>query len=540
MSLPRNTTEYRTPLIATALLALTLMQASTFNLSLAFRGPLASDALVSLITLLWLAMYALSAVGLFVSHGINWITWLVRYRLLLTLLLAGTVLSVSWSVAPSLSVERSIHMVGTTIIALYLGFSLPLNNMLKVSAAVLGFIMLSSIIAALTLPDLGLEMYQGRQVWTGTLASKNTLGFWAAITVLLCASLCTWHISRAQRLLYLVIGILALLCLYKSVSATSLLALFCAGLIMIYLHVTFSLRLGALAMALLGIFVIGLAGVAFHFIDTAELIGRSGDLTGRADVWAQTWALILERPLTGYGYGTLWFPTAETIGIQQSLTDFSWTVFHAHNGLLQIASEIGIPLTILAILMIVQQLIEIVYCQYQRQQPGVLFVMGFAVALLLSNYSEARLLVNRELYWVFFIALPISMLMQVSLVSEQSASVPNAGVSSATGAQRLRALHKRKAEKNTLKKRMRNQNKVKVINPDQTRAINDEQNAPMKTAHRDQVDNDQGVTFETHQEISDQLRQQGRANQKLIANSRLRAENNGDLIRQKKTRRLKR
>jgi len=102
--------------------------------------------------------------------------------------------------------------------------------------------------------------------------------------------------------------------------------------------------------------------------------------------------------------------------IQHSLLDFSWTVYHAHNGFLHVASEIGLPLAIIGVLMVFQQLIEVIYCQYQQQQSGTLFVLAFTVALLLSNYSEARFLVNREMYWIFFIAMPISMLRQVSVV----------------------------------------------------------------------------------------------------------------------------
>jgi len=146
-------------------------------------------------------------------------------------------------------------------------------------------------------------------------------------------------------------------------------------------------------------------------------------------VWRQTWKLIMAKPLTGYGYGAIWFPTDATLWIQQSLTDFTWVVYHAHNGFLQIASEIGLPLAVIALLMVAQQLIEIFYCQYERQQVGVLFALAFVVAYLISNFSEARFLVNRELYWIFFLALPISMLRQINLVSvddslQQSPDVP--------------------------------------------------------------------------------------------------------------------
>ena len=168
---------------------------------------------------------------------------------------------------------------------------------------------------------------------------------------------------------------------------------------------------------ILAILFTAVIGMAIANIDTAELVGRTGDLTGRGEVWRQVWGLILERPLTGVGYGSLWFPTDATIWIQQSLTDFTWVVYHAHNGLLQVASEVGMPLAVIALLMVAQQLIEIFYCQYERQQVGVLFVLGFVTAYLVSNYSEARFLVTRELFWIFFLALPISMLRQINLVS---------------------------------------------------------------------------------------------------------------------------
>ena len=413
-------------------------------------------------------MYALAAIGLFVSFGVNWITWLVRYRLLLTCLLTGTVFSVAWSVDTALSLERSTHLIGTTILALYLGFSLPLTYMLRTSAVVLGFIMIASVIVALLVPDLGLQEYEGTLAWAGVLASKNTLGFWAAITFLLCTSLSVWNLPGSQRLFHLAVAAVSLLCLYNSLSATSLLALISGGLIILYLHTAFNLRLSMLAMVFLGGLVVSLVGLAFYFIDTAELIGRSGDLTGRGEVWAQTWQLILERPLTGYGYGTLWYPTPESLWIQKALTDFTWTVYHAHNGFLQIASEIGLPLTVLAFIMIVQQLIEIIYCQYQRQQPGVLFVMGFTVALLISNYSEARLLGNRDLYWIFFIALPVSMLRQISVKSLHIRHSPG----TANSAFKIKAKHiqtqERKAYKQNLKERLKQNNVLKIINPVQT------------------------------------------------------------------------
>lgn len=468
---------YRGSLIPTFMLVLTLLQGSSFTLTMAVRSPVASGTASALVTLIWLLMYLIATLGLLLSSGLNWATWIVRYRLPLTLIVAGTCFSALWSMDSGLTFERSIHLLGTTIVAFYLGFTLPLTRILKTSAIVLGLLMVASIVAALALPSLGLVEYEGTIVWAGVLTSKNTLGFWSAVSILLLVSLSFWHTSPFMKACYIALTLASLVCLYFSQSATSVLALITAAAVMIYLHMAFSLRLGMISMIVLGILFTGVAGVAFHFIDTAELIGRSGDLTGRGEVWAQTWALILERPWSGYGYGTIWFPTDSSAWIQRSLTDFTWTVYHAHNGLLQVASEIGLPLTAITILWIIQQLIEIVYCQYQRQQPGVLFVLGFTVALLLSNYSEARLLINRDLYWVFFIALPISMLQQVTLVQSRSGVFGLPSSLPAYNSDRLKLAREKLEQRRTLKKRLLKRREITIVN-----AKTDSQTAPSPTA----------------------------------------------------------
>jgi len=374
-----------------------------------------------LITPLWLALYLAAFVGLMFGHGVNWISWLVRYRILLVVLLLGTIASVAWSIDAQVSAERVVHLLGSSLIAIYIGFTIPLLITLRIFAVVLGVTMLLSIAAALGIPALGLEDYEGRQVWRGVFNSKNDLGFWAGAGVLLYITLIESSHSLPIRILCVLMAGLCLGLLGLSQSATSLLAMLVAGALALYLYIASRFKLGFIRMAIVAIFMVALTGLAIANIETSELVGRSGDLTGRGEVWQQVFQLILDRPLTGVGYGSLWFPTEATIWVQQSFFDFTWVVYHAHNGLLQVASEVGIPLALIALLMVAQQLIEIFYCQYERQQVGVLFVLGFVVALLISNFSEARFLVTRELFWIFFIALPISMLRQINVVSEELA-----------------------------------------------------------------------------------------------------------------------
>jgi len=379
-----------------------------------------SESFANLMTPVWFLVYLAAFMGLMFTQGINWISWLVRYRILLVLLMLGTVLSVSWSIDAQVSAERTVHLVGSTLIAIYIGFSVPLLTTLRVFAVVLGMFVVASVVVAIGLPDLGVQSYEGSQVWRGVFNSKNDLGFWAGVGVLLYVTLSdSTHASTLKFLCFLLAGV-CLVVLALSQSATSLLAMLVAGSLSLYLYIASRFELGFMRMAVLAVLFVAVVALIMVNIETAELVGRSGDLTGRGEVWRQTINLIKEQPLTGVGYGSLWYPNETTLWIQQSLTDFTWVVHHAHNGLLQIASEVGVPLALIALLMVAQQLIEIFYCQYQRQQAGVLFVLAFAIAYLISNYSEARFLVTRELFWIFFLALPISMLRQINLVGSSA------------------------------------------------------------------------------------------------------------------------
>lgn len=375
-----------------------------------------SEPIANAMTPIWLLMYLSAFLGLMFTQGINWISWLVRYRILLVLLMLGTIVSVSWSIDSQVSAERVVHLLGSTFIAIYIGFSVPLLTTLRVFSIVLGVFIVASVAVAVAIPALGIQSYEGAQVWRGVFNSKNDLGFWAAVGVLLYITLSdSLHVAYLKVLCFLLAAI-CLVVLVLSQSATSLLAMLVAGALSSYLYIANRFQLGFIRMVVVASLFVAVIALIMGNIETAELVGRSGDLTGRGEVWRQTWKLIQEQPLTGVGYGALWYPNDATIWIQQSLTDFTWIVHHAHNGLLQVASEVGIPLALIALLMVAQQLIEIFYCQYERQQAGVLFVLAFAVAYLISNYSEARFLIHRELFWIFFLALPISMLRQINLV----------------------------------------------------------------------------------------------------------------------------
>ena len=76
--------------------------------------------LEKILTPLWLLLYVTALFGLMFTHGINWISWLVRYRILLVILMLGTIVSVSWSIDARVSAERTVHLIGSSLLAVYI------------------------------------------------------------------------------------------------------------------------------------------------------------------------------------------------------------------------------------------------------------------------------------------------------------------------------------------------------------------------------------------------------------------------------------
>ncbi len=422
-ALPAMNTSVRPTTADVVMLFIALLQGTGVSASLLgdFLALAAADGVV---TALWLALYGWAALRLFYYDGASWLFWLLRYRLLLVLLVAGVVVSVSWSIDPMLSLRRVIHFAGTALLAFYIGYIFPIRQLLLLTASGLGLLLLASVMVALLLPDLGIQRYEGKLVWKGLFFDKNSLGFSAATTMLLSVTL-AWNVTgMTQRLIFLLLAGVAAVALLGSQSATSLVAVSVGLGVMLFLFGVARAGLSRTAAVVLLSIAAVLAILTLNGVDISILfsaLGRSSDLTGRQEVWEAVGYLIAQRPWTGTGYGTIWFPTAESEW-QQQMLNLTWVAHHAHNGFFQTASQLGLPATALAVFFLLQLQIEAVaiYLYVPRWLPS-LAIVGFEVAFLIANVTEAYFMVDRSLFWLLQISLPISLLRSVERAGEEEA-----------------------------------------------------------------------------------------------------------------------
>jgi len=376
-----------------------------------------------LATALWLLIYLWSGCALIYHHGLSWLFWLVKYKPIVCICLVAAPFSFLWSLDPVLTIERSVHLIGTCLFAIFVGYHLSLSKICDSLSIALAITIICGFVFSMLFPDLGRSTYDplggsGREVWVGIQGNKNGFASTTVLTILLFLALVVSERYSDIKGVLLFICFISLLCLYFSHSATSTIALL-VGLAMYIgfvswrkfdLHIM-TILLTAFAVVLLGF--VALAGLGVELFDQEtwfKLVGRSADFTGRADIWGATWELIKQHSFLGLGYGTIWFPRAGLEYQQQALLGLGWTAFHAHNGFLQVASQLGLPLAILSTWFVFSVTVGGFRLYFQKPSPVMLFAIMFYIVFLIQNLFEVSIFIDRSFYWVIFLSFAISTL----------------------------------------------------------------------------------------------------------------------------------
>ncbi len=359
---------------------------------------------------LWLAIYGYALVALFWHYNISWVPWLARRSPLLTVILVVVAASAFWSINPSLTIQRSVHLIGSSLTAVYFGYRFGPQYLFRILSWLFTILVVGSIIMATLFPAYGQQFYEGAYVWSGLHEEKNALSLTCALAaVLFGLGLLTGRLPWAWCVVMIVLSLLTLM---KANSATALLALMAGVTIIATFYSSTRLRLQPSA-ALAFLIVLGSAfALVTAVVPMEELtgtVGRSTSLTGRTELWAATWQLILDKPWLGHGFGAIWFPRPGEELMQASLLRISWPASHAHNAFLHVAAELGIPIACLAILFLLGSVAKAVYLYAGHASLFVLFGLVLEAMFVVSNLSEVRIFLDRNLHWMLFVAITIGL-----------------------------------------------------------------------------------------------------------------------------------
>jgi exopolysaccharide production protein ExoQ len=300
----------------------------------------------------------LFAIGILTSRSFRWGSFFTR-NLALMAFIAFALLSVSWSDFPFITFKRWFRDLGNYLVVLVVLFEPCPLEAVRTLLRRFSYVLISlSVVLVRYYPQIAIiySPWTGAPEYTGAATSKNMLGvlclvsgiflFWDTMT-----RRRQWKQRRTKRVVLVNVAFMAmtLWLLHLSSSATSLLCLALACLVVAAAHSRIVKRKPALLTVLIPTGICLYLAIAFGFgidinADLAGAVGRDPTLTGRTVIW-QAVLSTHTNPIIGAGYESFWLgPRLEKVWAQTGPG-----INEAHNGYLEVYLNLGIAGVLLVV-----------------------------------------------------------------------------------------------------------------------------------------------------------------------------------------------
>ena len=348
---------------------------------------------------LWILVYAVA--GAMLLDGLLRERLTLRVPISLVLFMVLAAVSVLWSSAVDATARRSIGLAGTVLVGLVLAQRLrPVEILDAVRRAMLIIAVLSLLFY---LSGDARAVDATHDTMRGLVATKNTLGRVMGLGLLAAAATAFIDPRRTRRAVWSALPMVAALALTGSAGGgiIALLVLFAlAGAIL------WKASMGRLFMAGAGALAIGAAVMvspATTADDIAGLVGRDLTLTGRTDIWALSLEAFSQQPVLGYGYGAFWHEAGPVQG-RRIVALLYWPVPNAHNGLLDVALDVGLAGVALAVLILGGLLVRGVLDARDGLTEVAVLRLSIGLLVLFSNLAESSFLQENAFLTIVFVA----------------------------------------------------------------------------------------------------------------------------------------
>lgn len=369
------------------------------------RDPEAGVWLGSLVTNgLWVACYAIAFFLIrsrcVVPKG------MLKDSMLMLLPVPIAFISLLWSDDRMLTLLRSMALLGTSIVALYLALRFTIREIVQLLAAALSFTAITSFLMATLLPKYGIDQYEFQGIWLGAFTQKNALGGTMVVACLVLGLMLWWE--RSHRLWRFSVLLLSLFLIVKADSMASLGVCCVLPYLMWVSRKSWATkghyvgRVLSLAVPVLIVIVVTVT----YFDQLLDMIGRDANLTGRTLLWALVMQAISQRPYVGYGYEAFWRGYEGTAGeIWQQMNQFQ---FYSHNGFLEVMLGLGLA-GLVAILIALVIFGKRSLQRLQGDSLATAWPWAFFLYLILSNLLEGSLMKSNTLPWMLYTVTALSL-----------------------------------------------------------------------------------------------------------------------------------
>lgn len=306
----------------------------------------------------------------------------LKYYLLFMLLALA---SCFWSFEPAVGLTKVFSLSMCMLVGFGLAHCASIENIKKVLAVSLIFILFLSLIYIFIIPTLGTmsagEGFEGSGLVgekQGVFKHKNIFGSVAAISMLV--SIFLLQGLEKFRYRYILFG-LSFLCLILANSMTKIFAI--VAVILFVICFRFFVRLLRSKYSGTAILVTAILFVAAIFLLInvllffLELSGRDLTFTGRTLIWEHAIYLFWDKPILGYGISSIWGTDLSYI-----YTLPFYSPIHSHNSFIEVLLTTGFFGISLFILFIIKAMKDFVFFSWKRNST-------FFLSILLLNLIDS-------------------------------------------------------------------------------------------------------------------------------------------------------
>lgn len=353
-----------------------------------------------LMKVLWACVYLLVLLRLIPRY--HQVGSLLLSNKCFVLFLLFSIVSVRWSVDPSLTLQKSIPLVLSALIGLDFARRYTIREQIHLIWMVLASVLVLGVIAQVFFPGFVPDLdYEPGGAWNGIVTNKNT---WARLIVLTgIALLSRPRPTRRSIVVVAVLMTMVMALLAASRSAGGLLILST----MLLLFVGFRalrwprtpLLLLTLAVAAVSIFTVSYA--VQHADEVTAKMGKDATMTGRVPIWRETFRFIEKDPILGFGYAAFWSQNSRPGRLVREATNWD-NLPHAHNGYIDLTLQlggVGLLLYFAAYLIAMKRAVHLVRRNRARQ---FLWPIAFLCVVLLYQLDEASIVTPNQLIWILY------------------------------------------------------------------------------------------------------------------------------------------
>ncbi len=338
----------------------------------------------------------------------------------LLVLIATIILSYFWSASPGYTLDMIKAILRTILFGVYLAAQYNPKDLMRLFVWMFAFALVvnwgfACFAIATGQSDLAIAQTNNEPSWKAFATHKQLLGrmMMHGCVIFLLSALSN---KRFRWLKLVGLGLSGILLLLSRSKTAWVLFLLSLTLLPILKFVKLGYKYRTVIYLLL-VLITGIVAVLFYGnYETilVDVLNKSADFSGRFDIWKAAIESGLKRPLFGYGFGGFWdssegFNVVRSTWAGSSIDVFNnSTLFHAHNGFLDIFLQLGIFGLLLFIFNFLAVMKRVINLVHLTQTIESLWMLEFLILWFLFQMTERISFLTTSTLYSMYVAIGIS------------------------------------------------------------------------------------------------------------------------------------